>query len=186
MSMLAALPIFGGMLSGVGQIRDSKEKSASLENEANIAEMNARQAREVGQYNARRQELETNQRIGAIEADVGASGISSDSGNVLDILRQTAVNSELDRQNILRGAELSARSAEYRATQARYGAKQVKGATRLNVMATMLGSAATAASRSGGGNGNIQENAYEGNNISDASSEYRGGNLKYDTERYYA
>ncbi len=156
--MASAAPLIGGGFSAVGQVNETQDKAWQLEDEAIIAEKNAKLARETGAYNAKRQELETNQRIGAIQADVGASGIASDSGNILDVLRQSAVNAELDRQTILRGSELQARNFDLRASQARVGARETKKAGALNVASTLFGAGARTMERGGGGNGKIADN----------------------------
>lgn len=130
---LAAL---GFGMQAIGSMNQTQDQIWQLGEEAQVSEMNAKMAREAGAYNAMRQELETNQVLGRMTADYGASGISLESGNVLDSLRQSAINAEMDRQSILRGSELQARQQEYRASMARIGQKNAKTAGLFNLLGT--------------------------------------------------
>lgn len=127
---LAAL---GFGMQAIGSMNQTQDQIWQLGQEAELAGINAQMARDAGRYNAMRQELETNQIVGSQTANFGASGIDLESGNVLDALRQTAVNAELDRQSILRGAELEARQAEYRGAMARIGQKNARTAGLFNL-----------------------------------------------------
>lgn len=122
---LAAL---GFGLQAVGSMNQTQDQIWQLGQEAELSTLNAQMARSAGKYNAMRQELEANQAIGSQKTRLGASGISLDSGNVLDSLRQSAINAELDRQAIIRGSELEARQYEYKGTMARIGQKNAKTA----------------------------------------------------------
>lgn len=128
---LAAL---GFGVQALGSMNQTQDQIWQLGQEAELAGINAQMARDAGRYNAMRQELETNQIVGSQTAGFGASGISLESGNVLDALRQTAVNAELDRQSILRGAELEARQAEYRGAMAKVGQGNAKKAGIFNLL----------------------------------------------------
>lgn len=182
MDPITIMALAGGAMQLFGGMEQSRAEAWQLEDEAINATKNAKLAREAGQFNAMKQGLEANQIIGRAITDFGASGIEMDSGNVLDVIRQSAVNAELDRQTILRGAELEARQYESRARSAKIGAGNAQRAGMFNFASGLLGIGSNIAGKSAGrgktgtGNGTIQESS--SNNY---SSDFRAGNLRIDS-----
>lgn len=80
----------------------------ALDKEATQQDQNAKNALEAGRYQAGRQQTEATQIFGTMAADVAASNTTQDSGSVLDVLRMSRTNAELDRLNIIRNSELDA------------------------------------------------------------------------------
>lgn len=145
----AAVPMMvaGGLLGAYGAKQDAQQRAFELEAEAKDAEQNAIMAREAGRYNAQRQGIIAAKTIGGIRADYAASGVTSDSGSALEVLRESHANAELDRQNILYGADARARNYEARASSARAGARGVRGAGDINAFAALFNTGARIASR---------------------------------------
>ncbi len=120
----------GGFLQAGGSIMEAHDKADAYNKEAEDYERNASRTRSVGQYNAMRLNIAAGRKFGGISADYAASGVSSDSQSVLDVLQSSHVNAEFDRLNVLHGAEMRAqsmderslydRSASNRATQMGY------------------------------------------------------------------
>lgn len=104
--MFNFLPILGGVMSTFVIDDETNSTMDALQREADLAKSNARNAMSAGQYNSRRQQDEANNLFGAIESSVGASGTEQSSGNVLDILRQSHVEAEMDRLTILHDAQM--------------------------------------------------------------------------------
>lgn len=98
----------GGALNVVGSISSGQSKAASLEAQAALADENAQVAVQAGDTDAFKQQVLARQRIGAAAAGYGGSGVRSNSGSVLAVLGSSAVNAEVDKQNILRGAQIKA------------------------------------------------------------------------------
>ncbi len=144
MSAGGGMAMFGGLLGAGGAISEGEDKAAALEKEAEYADLNAAQSKKDAYYNAQRQQMSSVQKIGSIEADYAASGVSSDSGSVLDILRQAHMNSELDRLNIIHGGEVKAINYENRASSAREGARKTRSAEKFNAFTSLFGGAAKA------------------------------------------
>lgn len=113
--MSAGIPVIGGLFNAAAIDDETNATGEALLREQRIQEKNAEIAREAGAFNASRQQDEANKSFGATRADVGAAGISQDSGSVLDVLRQSHQNAELDRLSILHGSELDAINAENQA-----------------------------------------------------------------------
>lgn len=170
--------MFGGLLSAGAQIEESQDRAYALESEAMAADENARLARLGGAYNAARQSMQSQKIIGGIETDIAASGVASDSVSALEVLRESHRNAELDRQNVVYGAELSAYNYTSRARAARAGAAATTKAGRMNAFNSAFGAGA----RSLDYFGNSPKQTTTGSPPSQ-SAEFRGGNLRADS--YY-
>ncbi len=163
------LPIIGGMLGAAGALSEAQDKADSLDQEAQIQDKNAAMARQAGKDNAQRQQIVATQKIGGIQADYASSGITSDSGSVLDILRQSHTNAEMDRLEILHGANIKAVNAENRASAARFGASRTRSAGNFNAFSALFGGVAKAGMNYGGGS-DSSNNDYSMDSSSGGSS----------------
>lgn len=135
----AGIPIIGGMFSAAAIDDETTATAEALLREQRALEKNAEIAREAGQFNAARQQDESNLVFGTMRADVGASGTEANSGSVLELLRQSHANAELDRQVILHEAELQAIDYE---NQARGTAANIQSVFRMGEsrkLAALLG-----------------------------------------------
>lgn len=146
--MGAGAPVIGGLLTGAATDEESAATAAALRADAATQRKNAEIARETGAFNAAAQQREVVQFRGGQSADVAASGTTQDSGNVLDILRQTNTNAELDRLNILHGAELEAIGAENQSSAMLREAKSAERIGELKKYAAYAGAAGEAYKRS--------------------------------------
>lgn len=136
--MGAAAPLIGGMFNAAGDMMDAQDKSWQLEDESVAMKKNAAQTREAGQFNAMKHEIEAGLKMGEIRAGYGASGVSQDSGSVLDVLRHSSTMAELDRQSIVRQSELQAQNYEERSRAAHEGSKRTKRAGEMNAFASLF------------------------------------------------
>lgn len=95
-------------VSAVSQAQ--QQKSAAKYNQQ-VAENQAIASRQQAASNAEMQKRSAAKKIGSMQATYAASGVSVE-GSALDVLEESARNSELDRQNILYGGELRAMGSE--------------------------------------------------------------------------
>lgn len=109
--MAAALPLLSTAFSVVGAISQGRQEKKAAEYNAAVARNNAIAARQQAAANAQAQDREARRRIGAARAGYGASGVALE-GSPLDIIEQSAMEAELDRQNILYAGDLKAQGFE--------------------------------------------------------------------------
>ena len=121
--MAAAIPIAGAALSAYGAVQQGSMTSDSLNEQARYLTAQAQESKAKGQYDAMRQQVVADHRIGASIAAYGASGVQQNSGSVLSVLQASHMNSELDRLNILHGADVRAINYYNQASMNRYGAQ---------------------------------------------------------------
>lgn len=151
MGAMAAIPVIGGLFSGAGSLSQSNDEKNQLKDLATTEDRNAVIARARGQYDAQRQNIMAGQKIGESIAGYGASGIKQDSGSVLEVLRNSHINAEMDRLNILHGAELNAINSENKAAAARYGAKRIDQTKYFKAFSSFFGASSGSLSRMGSG-----------------------------------
>lgn len=133
--------ISGAMQAG-GQYMQGEEQANQMLREADVMDQNAAIAAAAGKYNMMRQQNEAYKVIGAAKSDYAASGVTLDSGSVLDVIRESHINAELDRQNIKYGADLRVLEARSRAAALRAGADNAKRAGFREGLLTMIGAGA--------------------------------------------
>lgn len=119
--MSAALPIAGAALSVYGDVQQGKMTSDTLNNQADNLTQQAAEAEQKGQYDAMREQMLATQKIGTATAAYGASGVAANSGSVLDVVQASHQNSEMDRMNILHGADIRAINYSNQASMDRFG-----------------------------------------------------------------
>ena len=140
-----AVPIAGGVFQAIAGLSEADEKSDELTRMAETEERNALVAREAGRYNAERQQRMATKEIGAIRSDYAASGITSDSLSALEVLRERHTNAELDRQNILYGADMKSVNLANKAKMSRVKASKIRHNKETNAFLTVFGAGAQAA-----------------------------------------
>lgn len=144
--MAAAIPFIIAASAGVaaiGAIQQGRAAKAASEFNAHVARENAAISREEAALFARQQDRETYLRMGAIRAAQGKSGGAME-GSVLDILGDTAAQSELEKQHILYQGELKARGFQNTATLDTFSGQQAQRSSRYRAGAELLGGAADA------------------------------------------
>lgn len=140
----AAIAGIGAAAGVAGALYTGRATSDTLGAQAEINEANAELALEQGDYNSFRQGMKVSQHLGAIRAAYGGSGVAAGSGSVLAVLQASAMNGELDRQNIIHGAQVRAINYRNEAVLERAGASNAMTASYLNALASFGGSGARA------------------------------------------
>lgn len=123
--MAAGMLIAGG-IAAAGNIMQGQATSNALNAQAALQIQNASEAEAQGQYDANKSSLESATKIGAITAGYGASGVTTTSGSALNVLGASAANAELDRLNILHGADVKAINYENQASMEKVGAQSAQ------------------------------------------------------------
>lgn len=110
--MAAAVPfimIAAAAVSAYGAVQQGKAAKAAATFNAQVSDQNAQVSREEAQAQARQQDRETYQRLGAVRAAQGKNGGVANEGSVLDVIGDVAAQGELQKQNIQYEGELKAR-----------------------------------------------------------------------------
>lgn len=127
MELSTLLLVAGTAVSAVGQLASaSAAKNASNFN-AQVASNNAIAARQTAAANAARESRLSRKRLGALRANIGASGITL-AGTPLDLLEDSAAEEELNRLSIIQGGETQARGFENTASLDRAAASNAQTA----------------------------------------------------------
>lgn len=108
-------------MSAYGALLQGQMTNQSLQAQAGIQTQNAAEAEAQGQFNATEQGLRSSEAIGKEEANFGASGVTATSGSVQNVLAASNAHAELDRLNILHGADIKAINYQNQASMDRYG-----------------------------------------------------------------
>lgn len=148
---VTAVAIAGSAMTAYGQIQQGRAAEKAAEYNAEVANLQAKDAVNRGNIEAEKQRLKAQQVAGAQRAAMGASGAQVDSGSFADILVDTATTGEKDAQTIRTNAMRQAWGLETQADIDLYQGKQAKSAAYMAAGGTLLTSAATAANRMGWG-----------------------------------
>lgn len=142
-----SMSLIGAPVAAKGQLVAGQMTSDSLNRQADNLEQQAADARQKGEYDAFRQQIIAGKKIGTSIAAYGANGVAANSGSVLDVIEASHRNAELDRLNILHGADVRAINYLNQASMNRFGGESaVKGSYY-----QALGSLFTGAGNSFGG-----------------------------------
>lgn len=137
-----AAGISGGTIGALGDLYSGQSTSSALNSQAQQNLENAQLAREQGEYNSMRAGMMAAQHVGGIKAAYGANGVESTSGSVLSVLNGSAMNAEMDVQNIKKGAEVRAINFENEASMEKLGASNAVTSSYLNALSSItMGSA---------------------------------------------
>ena len=121
--MAAAIPLVGAGISAYGSVEQGKMTSDSLNTQAQNLRAQAAESEAQGAYNAQRQQIMAGAKIGSETASFGASGVKANSGSALDVIQASHQNAEMDRLNILHGADIKAINYSNQASMDQYGAE---------------------------------------------------------------
>ncbi len=135
-----AMQIVGGGIQAGGDILKGQMTANSLRAQAEQQRVQAEEATQAGQYNAFRSQLQATQVLGHNEAAYGASGVTSSSTSVNEVLRAGATNAELDRQNIIHGADIKAINYKNEASLEEFGANSALEGSYFAAIGDILGS----------------------------------------------
>jgi hypothetical protein len=80
-----------------GAVQAGKAQKQAADYNAQVAQQNAKAAQQQGAAAAEEQQRQLAQKIGSIQANVGASGVASDSGSALDSLTSSVQQGTLDQ-----------------------------------------------------------------------------------------
>ena len=94
---ISIISIIGTVVGVVGQVIGGMNAQKASDYNAQVATQNAMIARNNAEYQAMQQQRAARIKIGAAEANYGASGITNE-GSPLDVLEESARNAELDAQ----------------------------------------------------------------------------------------
>ena len=164
----SGLSLFGGVTSAFGDIVQGQAQGNALDTASDIQKTNARIAEEAGNFNAQKIELAGGQKIGREEAAYGASGVTSTSGSVLNVLAMSHANMELDRLNILHGADIRSINDLNQASMDSIGAQSARTGSYLNAFGSVFGGAAKAYGNQAG------SGQYQGADTSGRFGDYAG------------
>lgn len=133
--------MLGGPFNAYGSIMSGQMTADTLNAQAGQQDAMAREAEAAGKYNASRQMMAANQKIGQSVAAYGAAGVTSNSGSVGAVLASSAANAEADRLNILHGADIKAINYNNQASMDRYGAQSAIAGSHWQAFGAITGGA---------------------------------------------
>lgn len=140
----------GGVLGAFGALYAGEMESSALDAQANIQRQNAALDLGAGNANAARSQIMSGQRIGAIQGAAAAGGVAQ-SGSVLSVMAASSMNAEMDRQNILHGAQVRAIQADNQATMDSMGAQSALTGSYFKALGSVVGSGSQIAADMSGG-----------------------------------
>lgn len=153
--------VAGTAISAVGALQAGKSQSDALGYNAEVQENNARAALASAKLNADKNDIMAQKVMGQARAEYGASGVTATSGSVLDVMSASAMNAELDRQNILYGGQVRAINYQNQASLDRAGANSALNGSYFNAFGKLAQGAALLYG-GGAGVGVSGENAVSG------------------------
>ncbi|MGH8702050.1 MAG: hypothetical protein ACREVR_12880 [Burkholderiales bacterium] len=134
---MAVIAIAAAAVSAYGAIQQGQAAKQQARFNADVADQNAKAARANSVMQQQQQQRETYKRLGAIRANQGASGGTME-GSALDVLGETAAQSELEKQNIAYRGELQARGHTNTATLDLMQGKQAEKSANIQAAGTLL------------------------------------------------
>jgi hypothetical protein len=152
-----------GVYQQLGIIQQGQAQAAAAEYNARVSLENADIALEQGRYSADLQQRDAQRAYGSVQAAYGASGVTADSGSVVDVLMESTMNATRDNLAIMHNAELESRSYKAQAAMQQQEAQNARTSMLLGVMAAQNSTAGGMNSNMGGmfGTiGNAATNAY--------------------------
>ncbi len=130
--------VMGSLTGGAGALMQGQAQANALDRAASIERNNAALDIQTGQTNAAISSMRSNKAIGGIAASYGANGIAGDSGSVLNELAASTSNAELDRQNIMHGAQVRAVNYQNQATMDDIGAQSALKGSYFNAISSVM------------------------------------------------
>ena len=131
----------GGILQGIGGFMQRKQAAASNEINAAGVERDIGAEREATAYTVARTREGLARTQGGARAGYAANGLAL-SGSAADVLRDSAVEGDLDIAAIQWSSEEKIKSMKFQAQGYRYNAAQEKAAAPISFLSGVLGGAA--------------------------------------------
>ena len=131
----------GGLFSGVGAYMEGMDKGEAYDNEADQLEANARETRKQLDFQLMKQKVVANRQFGEMKAGYAASGITQDSGSVLEVMAASHINSEMDRLTITHNNEMRVQELNHRANEAHRSAGRSRELGYFNAVGSVFGGA---------------------------------------------
>lgn len=137
--------IVGAAVAVYSAVRTGQQQRAAAKYNQAVAQQNAKAAQEQGAEAALQSQRQTAQKIGAMEANYGASGVDASTGSPLDVLTDSVRQGTLDQLTLKYDASL--RGAGYTNTATLDGMEASNATTSgyLNAAGAALGGTAQAA-----------------------------------------
>jgi hypothetical protein len=127
----------GTAFGAVAANRQAQSQAAMANANAAAAKRDADYARNQAQYNEMLAKQRADRVRGAQRAGIAASGVDF-TGSPLDLLEETTIQSEMDRQEILRSGEYKASGYDFQAAGQRYQANAYRSAGSTALTTGML------------------------------------------------
>lgn len=145
--MAAAVPVVagikavGGAVKAAGILKGGSSAKQAGDINAQIAEDNARAAREKASLEVVRNRRLASKALGSVRAAAGGSGIAQ-SGSVLDVLEESAALAEEDALLIKHSGEAEAVAAINEGTLQRFYGNKKKSASKISAASSLLNTGA--------------------------------------------
>lgn len=136
--VMVGVALASSAMQAYSQNQSGKATAAAANQNAEIAEQQARDSINRGNANADRVRQQYRQQAGAQAAAMGASGNDLSSGTALDIFGDTAAVGELDSLTTLNNAEREAYGFRTQAANYRYEAASAKAQSRNALTQTLM------------------------------------------------
>lgn len=136
-ALSAAASVASGVVGAMGAMQQGKAQSQAATYQAQVADRNAKIARQQADVEQEDQRRENLRQRGAIRAAYGGSGIEM-AGSPLDVLEDTAMEQELDVERIGYRGTLRALGENDKANLARAEAENAKSAGAIGAVGSIL------------------------------------------------
>ena len=143
--MAVPLMAVSAVVSAVGAVRTAQAQQNTLNYQAEVARQNALGAAQQGNAAAALQGRQNEQRLGAMRAAYGASGVTSDSGSAVDVLTSSASNMTLDNLTTQYNYKLKGLGYQDQAQLDQSGASNAMAAGYMNGTSDLLRGGSSAA-----------------------------------------
>lgn len=107
-TILSGVSAASGVMGTIGAVNTGNAKSSADTFNANIAGQNIDLTNQQTNLSLQQQQRDAYQKLGAIKAGFGASGVTSDSGSVLDVLADSSTQAQLDADTIVNNGKIKA------------------------------------------------------------------------------
>lgn len=125
-------------MSWVGDIFNGMAQQANYKAQAQIADINAKNAKLQANAQEEQQRRESAQKLGSLRASLAENGVSLTEGTGADLYSQSDKNAEMDALNIRYGGQVKAYGLQYDAQVARMNASNAMTAAYIGAGTKML------------------------------------------------
>lgn len=143
--VLIVSTIVAAGVSAYGAYAQGQSASKASKYQSQVAQRNAAIARQNAALQAKQQDRLNRLRLGTIRANAGAAGGVANEGSVLDIVADSAMQGELQRQDIIRAGEIKASGQEAGGALDLFEGRSAAQAGNLRAGAALLAGASSTA-----------------------------------------